>query len=82
MESLATNFTLFTTKEAERCPGEWIAVCKDNGCGFQTRTPANGIEEAKRIAIDRHHKQKTYRPYKARYICDNPKVVVGRVPDE
>jgi predicted phage tail protein len=82
MESSVTDFTLFTTKEAERCPGEWIAICKDRECGFHTCTPASGIEEAKRIALDRHHKQRGYRPARAKYICVNPQIVVGRVPDE
>lgn len=83
MESLATDFTPFTTKEASRCPGHWIAVCNYGQCGFHvTDMPASGHEEAKRIALDRHHKQKGYRPARARYICENPQIVVGRVPDE
>lgn len=62
--------TLFTTKEAEQCPGNWIAICK-NGCGFYTHMSASGVNEAKSIAFNRH-------PIK----CANPKIVVGRVPDE
>jgi len=75
--------TLFTKKEAEHCPGNWIAICENEGCSFSTRRiPASGIEEAKKVALERHSRTSNPNNFEHSRYCSAPEIVVGRVPDE
>lgn len=63
----------FGEEEATHCPGEWIAVCYRPMCTFRARFPASGYEEARKIASGRHGQSGGD--------CNNPDILVGRVPD-
>ncbi|KKQ77978.1 MAG: hypothetical protein A3A96_04380 [Candidatus Zambryskibacteria bacterium RIFCSPLOWO2_01_FULL_39_39] len=83
MSDKAVSLTPFTSKEAEYCPGNWIAICGNQGCDFSTRTfPASGIEEAKKIALERHSRTSNPNDFQHSRHCYAPKIIAGRVPDE
>lgn len=79
----AISLTLFTSKEAERCPGNWIAVCGNSACNFCiSRMPASGMAEAKKIAFERHERTSNPNNFQYSRHCSTPEILVGRVPDE
>ena len=76
------SLTLFTEKEAEHCPGNWVAICDNSGCSFSTKMPASGVVEAKRIALERHGQTSNPNNFYHSRNCSFPEIIVGRVPDE
>ena len=83
MSNKAVSFTPFTPKEAENCPGNWIAVCVSGACTFSmSRVSAGGMGEAKRIALERHNYRSNPNNFEYSRNCYTPEIIVGRVPDE
>ncbi len=63
---------------------DWIAICESSGCYFFTsRMVASGIEEAKKIALERHGRMNPNNfLYKECHRCSSPSIIVGHVPDK